>query len=135
MVTDPRYSVEVLLWTLFGVFCFGLMAVLVISACQNYRGIGVRIHWINESCLPGMYHSHPYSGVTFVLWGGYTEERPNGRRQRVRWFNVIRAPHIHRVEIKRPTLMLFFHGPRKTSTWCYYAVRNGELVQTGGHHT
>lgn len=64
-------------------------------------------------------HDHPWNFWTLILWRGYIEQTPNGRR-RV-WPGMIlrrRAEHQHRVELvdEKPALTLVWMG-RRVRDW------------------
>jgi len=72
-------------------------------------------------------HDHPWSrAVSFVLTGGYDEQRPTAgdpdrisvRTIRPFRFNFLRGEDFHRVVLRedRPAWTLFLHGPR-TKGW------------------
>ncbi len=111
-------------------------------------GFGVFLHHIHGDDPKGLYHNHPWNGLS-LIFGQYTEffrpfKRPvemisiNGRDrlttlsekvypQRKRWFwNWVDAHRHHRVEVSRPTWTLFIHG-RKCNTW--------EIVDEHGNKT
>lgn len=72
-------------------------------------------------------HDHPYSFVSFVLWGSYVErldERSTGGRVRYvkrRWFNWKPAPGRHRVVwVSKHCWTLLIGGPRVREWGFYY---------------
>ena len=77
------------------------------------------LHHILRSDADRNLHDHPFDFVTIVLWGGYYEHTPAGRR----WCppgTVIRhsAEDLHRIEIPagQTAWTLFLRGPR-TRDW------------------
>lgn len=73
-------------------------------------------------------HDHPWSSLSLLLCGKYTEELPGGvRRTRNRWsWTFRRATHAHRVELPRdsngkpvPAWTLFLTGP-VVRTWGFH---------------
>ena len=74
-------------------------------------GWGIFLHKIHHSDPQGLYHSHPWNGLSLIL-GKYVEIK-YGDRRREKWlFNLIRGSIHHRVEVSRPTWTLFIHAPR-----------------------
>lgn len=106
-------------------------------------GYGVFLHHIHGNDPVGLYHNHPWNGLS-IIFGNYTEFfRPHWDAvgigplsnrvlekkypQRKRWFwNWVDAHRHHRVEVSRPTWTLFIHGP-KCNTW--------EIVDERGNKT
>lgn len=96
------------------------------------------LHWIHEADPQPDPHDHPVTFLSIVLRGGYVEEntcgkgqpvmRPRGRRwwrREVRWFNFIRATHVHRiVHVEPGTLTLCFAGP-PVHEWGFHTLRFG----------
>jgi hypothetical protein len=78
-------------------------------------GFGLFLHRIHHSDPMGVYHSHPWSGLSMFL-GSYGEciKRPDGKVDfKIRYFwNWINAKQHHRVMILKPMWTLFFHLPR-----------------------
>jgi len=79
-------------------------------------GFGLFVHRIHHDEKPDIYHSHPWDGVSLIL-GSYTEEQ-RGKPKRIRrFFNVLRAPVHHRVELRAgPVWSIFVHG-RRYNRW------------------
>lgn len=75
-----------------------------------------RIFLSDDDCS----HDHPWSFISFILWGGYVEETPAGKRLYgpgcVLWRPT---PSIHRLEVFQPatTLVITF---KKTREWGFY---------------
>ncbi len=88
-------------------------------------GFGAFLHNIHDSDPEGLYHSHPWSGVS-IIFGGYVEEKrgsyPGKRfgsdvfRRRKRFINFVSAKTHHRVIVSKPTWTLFIHL-RKSNKW------------------
>jgi hypothetical protein len=78
-----------------------------------------RIYLSDDDCM----HDHPWSFVSFVLWGGYIEQTPDGKKLygpgSILWR---KAPAIHRLEVFQPatTLVITF---RKHRDWGFYTPR------------
>lgn len=67
-------------------------------------------------------HNHPFSAVSIVLAGGYTEsvavdfgpKEMLTESSKITWFNRIASNTFHRIiDVKPMTWTLFIHGPRK----------------------
>ncbi len=87
-------------------------------------GCGAFLHNIHDSDPKGIFHTHPWPGLS-IIFGNYIEERllPNGPDmpvklvRRRRWgFNLVAAKVPHRVEVFCPTWTLFIHLP-KNNKW------------------
>jgi hypothetical protein len=90
--------------------------------------IGFFLHWMHTDELADVFHSHPWSWVSFIL-GGYLEERL-GEKPRMRWFfNSSPAERQHRVTLPRgPVWSLLIHGRRK-NRW-KVVHRSGHVLAT-----
>lgn len=81
----------------------------------KFFGLALFLHRIHHSDSVGLYHSHPWNGISLIL-GSYVETIQSEAPRR-RWFcNWIEAGRHHRVEVKRPTWTLFFHF-RRSCRW------------------
>jgi hypothetical protein len=81
------------------------------------RWPGFRVHQILLPDTDRELHDHPFSFVSFVLWGGYWEERPSGLG-----YGTVRAWHgpgsllfrraedLHRLDLKRPAWTFVLRG-------------------------
>lgn len=86
-------------------------------------GWGVFLHRIHHSDPRGLFHNHPWSGLS-LIWGGYAEETwergADGVPEvdvKIRWFwNWVPAKRHHRVIVNSPVWTLFIHGP-KCNLW------------------
>lgn len=80
----------------------------------KFCGFGVFLHKIHASDPEGLYHNHPWNGIS-IIFGKYIEHKKVDRsyvNNRVRrWFNFIDGVH-HRVIIDKPIWTLFVHWPR-----------------------
>jgi hypothetical protein len=86
----------------------------------QFLGFGVFLHRMHHDEERGIYHSHPWNGVSFIL-GSYLEERFGEEPKPRRLFNIIRATRFHRVSLPNgPVWSLFIHG-RRCNRW---AVKN-----------
>ena len=77
----------------------------------------------------GLLHSHPFPGFSFIISGGYREERrePDGsvssRLVKPFTFNRIRKDVFHRVDLldeKAGAWSIFITGSRKNNTWGFW---------------
>jgi hypothetical protein len=77
----------------------------------------------------GLLHSHPWSGLSFVLSGGYREERRNSdgsvsvKIVKPFSFNYISKNDFHRVDLldeKKGAWTIFFTGPRSKKVDWYF---------------
>lgn len=83
-----------------------------------------RIHGIEED-----YHTHPWDGVSLILWGQYGEWYLDKSFRIRRWFNYIKATRHHRVATAaQDCWTLFFHF-RKYNRW-EVVDRYGKLIAT-----
>lgn len=89
-------------------------------------GFGVFLHRIHHSDPEGVFHSHPWNGVSLIL-GEYFEQYPKSGMLRRRGFNFIRAVNFHRTVVAKPVWTVFFHG-RKCNKWSVW--KDGRTVQT-----
>lgn len=85
------------------------------------------VHRIVESDKPGVYHTHPWEGLSFHI-RPYIEETAGGRHRR-RFLHRIHGQIPHRVEVDRPVWTLFLHG-RRRYTWGYFDSSGNPLTQT-----
>ena len=76
----------------------------------------------------GLLHSHPFPGLSFIIYGGYKEERraKDGsvftRIVKPFTFNYLSKKDFHRVDLlKDEAWSIFFTGPRsKRSEWYFW---------------
>ena len=79
-------------------------------------GCGLFVHRIHHSDPVGVYHSHPWSGLSIIL-GSYEESyRDDTRVRRRRFLNWVRANRHHRTIVNKPVWTIFFHL-RKSNQW------------------
>lgn len=81
----------------------------------------VCLHWINKPDEEPFLHDHPVSFLSFIIRGGYVENR-NGLIKTRNWFNFIRASvnDVHRIDLVKPnTVTLCFMGP-KVREWGFH---------------
>jgi hypothetical protein len=88
-------------------------------------GFGIFLHHIHHDEDEGVYHNHPWSGLS-IIFGSYIEQYWNQKPKIRRWFNWIRATRHHRVTLFKPVWTLFIHGPR-SNKWSVLNER-GEVV-------
>ncbi len=104
-------------------------------------GLQVMLHWLHEPDWTRDPHDHPWPFASFVLRGGYTEERlvtDEGNaweidrvERRIRWFNFCDSHSAHRIATVKPkTLTLVITGG-KCKSWSFYE-RTGEEI-AGSH--
>lgn len=93
---------------------------------SDHPPLDLFLHRFVRSDGDGELHSHPWEwGVSFMLAGGYWEERRVGDRVVRRLvkpfrFNLISADTYHRVELVEPDAWsLFLVGPKLT-TWYFW---------------
>lgn len=104
-------------------------------------GFGVFIHKIHHSDPEGLYHSHPWNGVSLilgkykeyfqddancVLYRHWVQGAPKDGHHPRYLINFIRGSRHHRVVVSRPTWTLFFHL-RKSNQWSI-VNRKGEVI-------
>lgn len=81
------------------------------------------LHWFNYPDPQPDMHDHPVNLLSFVVRGGYEEEREiDGKtvKRQVKWWNFIRATDRHRiVKLNGPTITLVLAGKvvRKWGFW------------------
>lgn len=87
------------------------------DGASRYR---LMLHHFQRSDLD-TFHDHPWWFVSLILWGGYWEETPAGRK----WYRPGRllfrpAEWRHRVEIRGECWTLILTGPkvREWGFWC-----------------
>jgi len=88
-------------------------------------GFGAFLHHIHDSDPEGLFHSHPWNGIS-IIFGSYVEEFRgdyHGKRfgcevyrRRCRFINFVAAKSHHRVIIEKPVWTLFIHL-RKSNKW------------------
>jgi hypothetical protein len=78
-------------------------------------GFGLFLHHIHHSDPAGLFHNHPWSGLSIII-GKYLETYPNFESKMKYFFNWIPATKYHRVCVDKPTWTLFFHLP-KSNKW------------------
>lgn len=79
-------------------------------------GFALFIHRLHNSEEIGVYHSHPWSGIS-LIFGRYVEERLNDHPRIRRLLHFVKATHPHRIELSYgPVWTLFFHF-RRSNRW------------------
>ena len=103
------------------------------------EGWSLVIHNFHQSDSTTKLHNHGWTwGLSFVLSGGYTEEKLVGDKVIRRTikpfsFNVIRPNDFHRVDlIEKDAWTLFFRGPR-LNEWFYKDRLTHEIVKWNQH--
>ncbi len=79
-------------------------------------GFALFLHHVHHDEEPDLYHSHPWSGLSFIF-GRYREQR-FGEKPKCRWgFHWVPARRHHRVDLPwGPVWTLFFHL-RRSNRW------------------
>ena len=79
---------------------------------------GFRVHKIYRSDLDRELHDHPFTFLSLVLSGGYTEETPGGVKTYYGPGSLIyrRATDLHRLELDEPTWTFIIRG-QKCREW------------------
>ena len=79
-------------------------------------GLGLFLHRIHHDEDEGVFHDHPWNGLS-LIFGSYTEQYQGGEPRVRRWWNWIHAPRQHRVVLHNgPVWTLFFHF-RRYNRW------------------
>lgn len=73
-------------------------------------------------------HDHPWPFVSVILWRGYIEETPKGRRHKWPGMILFRgAKHVHRVELVGVNAVtLVFMGPRERP-WGFFTAQGWQF--------
>jgi len=102
---------------------------------------GLYLHRLGTPDSRATLHDHPWSFVSLVLRGGYTEVRRNNRTMgdylhKVRRLNMMRRDDAHYIlKLKRePTWTLLLVGKRRR-TWGYWEKQEGQVVWDHGNRT
>lgn len=91
-------------------------------------GFGLFVHRIHHDEVVDVFHSHPWSGVSFIL-GSYLEERLGEAPVLRRFLNVVRATRFHRVTLPHgPVWTVFIHGRRPKSHRWAVKHRDGRIL-------
>ena len=103
------------------------------------EGWSLVLHTFHQSDSTTKLHNHGWTwGLSFVLAGGYSEEKLIGDKVIRRTikpfaFNVIRPTEFHRVDLlEKDAWTLFFRGPRLTE-WFYKDRQTHEVVKWDNH--
>lgn len=93
-------------------------------------GFGLFIHHIHHADPEGVYHSHPWNSVSFIVLGKYVENfyGAAGFDKVCRWFNYIRANWHHRVTPIGNCWTLFLHG-RRCNKWSVINMEGQETYE------
>ena len=98
----------------------------------------VMLHFFHRSDEDRGLHDHPWSFITLILWRGYHEVTPQGRKRK--WPGMIlfrRAEWRHRVELinEKPAVTLVLHFRRRRK-WGYVTkegwIEHGEWWNNQG---
>lgn len=107
---------------------------------------GVMLHKILREDVDRDMHDHPWAFVSFVLRGGYSQERADDYfgedkyNEKVEWFNRIPHNSFHRISwlYRVPTWTLVFTGPKRSS-WGFLVdgewVPYRDYIASGGRPT
>ena len=105
------------------------------------NGWSVVLHHFHQSDSTEKLHNHGWSwGLSFVLAGGYSEEKLIGdkvTRRTIRpfSFNFIRPHEFHRVDLlEKDAWTLFFRGPR-LGEWFYKDRATHNVIKWNEHVT
>ncbi len=92
----------------------------------------MRLHYTTAPDLDRHLHDHPFTFLSFLLWGCYVEELPH-RTRIVRWWNFCKAEGMHRLinVTDSGVLTLVFTGARRRE-WGY-AHEEGWMAWTDYH--
>lgn len=77
------------------------------------------------------HHDHPWNFITFILWRGYIEETPTGKKRKWPGMVLYRpATFRHRVELvkERPAVTLVIMGKRWRE-WGFFEKTTGRWIQ------
>lgn len=90
---------------------------LWIKKLLRFRGYVVQLHKFTRADDPGCFHTHPAWAVRIILWGGYVEERGDGRwRTWLPGMIGVVPPHLeHRIgglRNGRSSWSLWLRGPK-----------------------
>jgi len=127
-----------------------------INAPRWLGGWGLRVHRIVRSDEDRELHDHPFSFLSIILWGGYTEERgvpfwaPGESHEVPPWTRTVhrsygagsiifrRAEMAHRLTLDRVTWTFVVRGPIRRQ-WGFYTdagwVAWHDFVQARGEST
>jgi hypothetical protein len=110
------------------------------------RWFGVYLHRLNQSDEERAPHDHPWSFISVLLTGGYTEVTPvfcsvNGGctpAEDKRWYHQLSvlfrpAEYIHRLELTKPTWTLVLRGPERR-TWGFWVVNPTNMTREWMDH-
>lgn len=88
--------------------------------CKYFQ---VCLHHFFHSDWTDDFHDHPWPFVSLILWRGYIEETPDGKRRRRLPGMILfrKATHQHRVELinEKPAITLVLMGKR-VRQWYFY---------------
>jgi hypothetical protein len=83
-------------------------------------GYSLKLHAILRSDRDRELHDHPWTFITWMLCGGYTEHTNAGAETiKPGMIRLCRAPHPHRLELVNPAVTLVFTFP-KFREWGFY---------------
>jgi hypothetical protein len=101
----------------------------VITARDSEAPYLTRNYLIGGPDTEGMEHHGWKWSISFILRGGYWEDRVDGRRFRAPWtFNFIRNSTFHRVDLaEKDAWTLFFAGPR-VGSWGFKDAKTDRFV-------
>lgn len=79
----------------------------------------IRLHFIESDDATPFLHSHPFSYMSWILRGGYSEQTDKAVLTHRRWSLIVRGSRVpHRIYYVHPkTVTLFFAWARKDNHW------------------
>lgn len=103
------------------------------DTCDRYYifsllGFALFIHKLHHDEEIGVYHNHPWSGISIIL-GSYWEQRFGDILRQRRWFHFLPAKTHHRLELKGKTVWTIFFHFRRCNKWTVID-KNGNILVT-----
>lgn len=91
-------------------------------------GFAIFIHRLYKDEEKGVYHNHPWSGISLIL-GSYLEQRFGEAPKLRRLFHFLPATTHHRLELPNgPVWTIFFHF-RRSNKWTVINDNGDVLVE------
>ena len=112
-------------WGLFRKFLIGLDGDLYLWRLSliTTPWFSVKLHRIFRPDRQRDLHDHPWTFLSIILFGSYTEDTPGGVKRR-RWWNWKRAEDSHSIKTvsRSPVWTLVFCGPRRR-VWGFHTPK------------